>query len=231
MTAADYSLWMEMRPIDRLIAWAKERGWKGAELARRLGVDRQNISNWKKRGLPAEWLEPAARLFGRSVDSLLGRDSVKLFLVGPEANNNVEPISERRKVPVISWVQAGALTDVVDNYEPGQADEWVDAIFSKPGVRSFALRVQNDSMTNPHGSPSFPEGSVIIVDPDRAPLVGDYVVAKDIVTQRATFKKLASDGSRYFLRALNPGYPPVEIDSPELRVIGVVTEYFVGSKL
>lgn len=226
-----YSRRMSQRPIDVALAWARERGWNNSAFARELGVERQNVSNWQKRGLPPEWHERVASVFGKSVDALLGRDAVKLFLVAPETNNNVEPLQERKKVPVISWVQAGALNGVVDNYEPGQADEWVDALYSKPGPRAFALRVQGESMLNPLGSPSFPEGSIVIVDPDRAPVVGDYVIAKDVATQKATFKRLASDGARWFLRPLNPAFPTIEIDSPELRVIGVVAEYFVGAKL
>jgi SOS-response transcriptional repressor LexA len=78
---------------------------------------------------------------------------------------------------------------------------------------------------------NFPEGCLIIIDPERAPKSGDYVVAKDVVTQKATFKKLTTDGASWFLKPINPAYPTKEIDDPALRVIGVVIEWQTGGKL
>lgn len=145
---------------------------------------------------------------------------------------NVSPISAIRRVPLISWVQAGSWADVQDNYHPGDADEWASAYDSTPSDNSFALRVDGDSMTSPvPGRLSFPEGTVLIVDPNRAAGAGDYVIAKDVQTQRATFKQLATDGGRWFLRPLNPAYPTVEIDDPAIRVIGRVIEYQTRGKL
>ena len=40
------------------------------------------------------------------------------------------------------------------------------------------------------GKYSFPEGSDIICDPDKECTVGSFVIAKDIRTQKTTFKKL-----------------------------------------
>ena len=86
-------------------------------------------------------------------------------------------------------------------------------------------------MTSTGAGVSFPEGTIIIVDPERAPKAGDYVVAKDVIHQKATFKKLTTDGSAWYLKPLNPAYPTKEIDDPAMRVIGVVIEYQTGGKL
>lgn len=59
-------------PIDRALAWAAARGWNQSQLADKLGVKPQHVTNWKTRGMPPEWHAPVARLFGRSVDELLG---------------------------------------------------------------------------------------------------------------------------------------------------------------
>lgn len=139
---------------------------------------------------------------------------------------------KRRRIPLISWVQAGAWRDVQDNFHPGDADEWAIAFESSPSKNAFALRVVGDSMTNPiPGGRTFPEGTVIIVDPGRAAGAGDYVIAKDVQTQQATFKQLATDGGRWYLRPLNPTYPVVEIDDPAIRVIGRVIEFLSRGKL
>lgn len=149
----------------------------------------------------------------------------------PNSQRNVIPVTSRGRVPLISWVAAGNLGEVQDMYAPGEADEWIDTE-TQPGQSAFALKVTGDSMTSPYpGEVSFPDGSIIIVDPGRSASAGDFVVAKDVNTQQATFKKLAHDGGRWFLKPLNPTYPTVEIDDPGLRVIGRVIESVTRRKL
>lgn len=146
--------------------------------------------------------------------------------------DNVRPATTRGRVPVISWVAAGNLGEITDMYQPGEAEHWHDVHDTQPGSHAFALVVEGDSMTSPHpGERSFPEGTIIVVDPDRGYSAGDYVIAKDVNTQRATFKKLAQDGGRWFLKPLNPSYPTIEIDDPAVRVIGRVIEFRYGGKL
>jgi len=167
-----------------------------------------------------------ARFFDVTVDQLLQPD------LGADSSETKVWKPNRRRLPIISWVQAGMWRDVEDNFHPGDADEWAVAFESNPGKNAFALRVQGDSMTSPiPGARTFPEGTIIIVDPGRAAGPGDYVIAKDVQTQQATFKQLITDGGRWFLRPLNPSYPTIEIDDPAIRVIGRVIEYLSRGKL
>lgn len=145
---------------------------------------------------------------------------------------NVQPVTTKGRVPLISWVIAGNLEEIQDMYQPGEADEWVETTEAKPGKNSFALRVSGDSMTSPYpGDISFPDGTIIVVDPSRACDAGDFVIAKDVATQQATFKRLVHDGGRWFLKPLNPAYPIIEIDDPALRTIGRVIESHTRRKL
>ena len=149
-----------------------------------------------------------------------------------EQKSNVGPVSARKTVPLISLIKAGSWGDVQDDFQPGEADEWIDAYETQPGENAFALRVTGDSMTSPYpGDMSFPDGTIIIVDPARAAHAGDFVVAKDVGTQTATFKRLAHDAGRWYLKPLNPTYPSIEIDDPAIRVIGRVIEFRRGGKL
>ena len=56
----------------RIMRWSKSRGWNQSDLASELGLAPQNVSNWKYRDVPPEKYADIARLFGRSVDELLG---------------------------------------------------------------------------------------------------------------------------------------------------------------
>lgn len=211
------------------LRWARaQRGLTQGQLAKRAGVSQGTIGNAESgiRDKPRELLK-IARALQASPDWLeSGRGDWRAEEV------NFEEVAIQRRVPLISWVVAGNWLEVQDPYEPGDAQEWADAYDTRPGDHAFALRVTGDSMTNPiPGDRSFPDGTVIIVDPGRAASAGDFVIAKDVATQKATFKRLVSDGGRWFLKPLNPTYPTIEIDDPDIRVIGKVVEYQVRGKL
>lgn len=131
-----------------------------------------------------------------------------------EASNLRPAGALRGRVPVISAVQAGHFTDAVDNYAPGDADEWIDV--GVPVKRhTFALVVEGDSM-----EPEFTEGMRVVVEPDMTPEIGDYVVAGN--GEQATLKKLVRDGNDLYLKPLNPRYPIKPLG--DARIIGVVRE-------
>lgn len=123
------------------------------------------------------------------------------------------------KIPLISWVQAGAFVEVHDPYHVGEFEKEVETT-KRMSSTSFALRVQGDSMQAPEGL-SIPEGFIIHVDPERAWTNGDLVVAKLHDEQAATFKKLVIDGDRMYLKPLNPRYPIIECTG-EVHIVGVV---------
>lgn len=136
-----------------------------------------------------------------------------LATLSSDSNVRAAPAS-RGRVPVISNVQAGHLTDVVDNFSPGDADEWIET-----GVpinrHTFALIVEGDSM-----EPVFTAGMRVVVEPDISANIGDYVIAGN--GEQATLKKLVSDGGELYLQPLNPRYPIKPLG--DARIIGVVRE-------
>lgn len=72
--------------------------------------------------------------------------------------------------------------------------------------------------------PKYQDGDIIFVDPDVAPSHGSHVVVRLGDEQEATFKQLVLEGSRRFLRALNPDWPGpklIEIDG-NATIVGVV---------
>lgn len=132
---------------------------------------------------------------------------------------------ERRsivRVPLISWVAAGQMCESPDLYHPGDSEEWTETSV-RVSASSYALRVVGDSMTNPHGSPSIPDGCVVIIDPEAEAVPGKIVVVKRKNQDDATLKKLVVDGSLYFLKPLNPAYPLTQL-TDEHVICGVAKQ-------
>lgn len=125
-------------------------------------------------------------------------------------------------VPLISWVQAGKWKDVVDNLQPGQGEQWIHTT-ARVGPHAYALRIVGDSMTNPAGAPSFPDGTIIIVDPDRAADPGKFVVVRQRDSEECTFKQLVRDAGHLYLKPLNPRYPLLEM-AQDAVICGVLVQ-------
>lgn len=126
-----------------------------------------------------------------------------------DSDNNVEParaLHAARNYPVISNVQAGGWTEVCDQFQPGDADDWMPSTFDL-GRCGYMLRVTGKSMLDPYGKYSFPPGSILHVNPDVDPVVNQFVVVRRDGENLATFKRLVElDGVR-FLEAINPDWP------------------------
>lgn len=151
----------------------------------------------------------------KEIAALQGGANVKLL--------DAEELARKKKqIPLISFVQAGSLTDVGDLIP----DEYIEAFGDHPDG-CFALKVSGDSMT-----PVFDDGDYVVIDPARCPKIGSYVVARSDMTgmSEATLKQyfevdFDEDGRKIFeLRPLNPMYPPMHSVKHKLHVIGVVAE-------
>lgn len=132
---------------------------------------------------------------------------------------NVEPatLKKMRPVPVISWVTAGRWEAVCDNFQPGDADDWIET--EVKGKNVFALKIKGDSM-----EPEFNEGEIVIVNPHVEAKSGDYVVVKNNEDE-ATFKQLKIYGETTVLHPLNPKYPDIELKKGvHYHIVGKIVE-------
>jgi len=115
-------------------------------------------------------------------------------------NNNVAPGPEiKSTVPLISWVQAGAWSEINEIREC-DAMRYMCPVNSS--AKTFALKVQGVSM-----EPKFYEGDLIFVDPEAECIHGSYVVARLDDNNEATFKQLIIESGHKFLKAANPNWP------------------------
>lgn len=140
----------------------------------------------------ARELEKALELPGGYLDMAFGPD---------DSGNAVVLSSTGRKLPVISSITAGSWCEAVDNFHPGDADEWIEAP-GPVGPNAFILKIEGISM-----QPMFFEGDKIVIDPAQDARPGHFVVAKRASDQAVTFKQLRFEDGTYFLYALNPDWP------------------------
>lgn len=180
------------------------------QLADKVGVSRGSIQMWErgdtapKRGNQ----QAVADALGITVAELMGlQTSAKVVRISGPAADAVEAMASMGAVPLISWVQAGAWSDVSDPFLPGQADEWLPCPVAH-GPHTYAVRVRGESMFNPAGRPSYADGDIIFVDPSREAKHGDRVIVRLDDHAEATFKQLLIEDGRKLLKALNPEWAP-----------------------
>ena len=137
-------------------------------------------------------------------------------------DSNVMPAPDNRgDVPVISWVQAGNWCEAIDNFETGDAERWIPCPVAH-SKHTYALRVRGDSMVAQHvGSQTFPEGTLIYVDPERPIISGKKVIARLINSNEVTFKVYREEAGKKWLVPLNPIYDKIEIVEG-IHICGVV---------
>lgn len=138
-----------------------------------------------------------------------------------DAGNISQKLAIGGRVPLISLVAAGNWGEAVNNLEPGQADEWIATTVTVK-KHTYALRVQGDSMVSASGKYSFPDGAIIIVEPEEEARHGSFVIVRQNGSE-ATFKQLVHDGGQMYLKPLNDRYPIMPM-RPDAVICGVVKQ-------
>ena len=199
--------------IDTTIREGRRRlGWSEQQFAEAVGVTRGAVQQWEKPNgtAPKRATQPrVAQVLGISVAELM---------TGSNVSGQIEL---RGEVPLVSEVEAGDYT-AIDNFMTpvGQGLELVP-VNVQVKRHTFGLRVHGDSMIS-DSHDSFPEGSILIVEPDMEALPGDFVIVKN-AERETTFKQLVKDSGEFYLKPLNARYPIKPLGCAE--VIGVVREF------
>lgn len=194
----------------------EERHLNQSQLAVLLGVDPQTITNWKRRGMPADKHELAADKLGITVDQLLGRAALL---------RSNEPKPRRYSYPIIDRIPAGSPRNPADPYPPGAGHRTYDT-YTRLSDNAFGLVIDGSSMT-----PRFQDGDDVLIEPALNPTPGEFVAAANAEGQ-VTFKKyrprgMRADGQEIFeLVPLNDDFPTVRSDEDGgWRVIGIYAEH------
>ncbi len=189
------------------------RGVNNAGLAEKTGVSAPTVSDWTSgviKNLKADnALKIAAAL--KVCPDWLVNGKGPMDESDPPNTEPGPPIY--RDVPLISWVHAGEPREAVDPLHPEDAEERIPSPV-RVNPSSYALRVRGDSM-----APDYPNGMVIIVEPDVDWTSGQHIIAKNGEGE-AVFRKISREAGEWMMVPLNSHYPPRPLG--EYHVIGVV---------
>lgn len=199
---------VEMRTL--ITVGRKRLGLSVTVFALALGVTRGAVQQWER----PDGTAPKRSRMGR-IAALLSISAGELQFGGPPDR---PLISSRQRVRVISEVEAGGFSNI-DNFADGKPFETV-AVTVEVKRHTFALKVHGNSMCSPIGE-SFPEGTLIVVEPEMTAEPGDYVIALNHNDQ-GTFKQLLLRDGVLYLHPLNKRFKPVPLGTS--KIIGVVRE-------
>jgi len=172
----------------------------------RIAVNKENVLKF------AELLDVSPEEIDPSIEPLLK----PIRLAERKKNSNFD--TNVKKYPLYTNEQ---LLAMYSSGRPVTPFTYISTI-KEASNNSFWLKVSGHSMTAAQGiKPSFPEGVLILVDPEAAVTVGSFCVATLDNHSTLTFKKYDFDGTTGYLVPLNAAYIVVDCD-PNTFLVGKV---------
>lgn len=192
------------------------------ELAKLCGVATSAVTQWE-RGTSSPGVESIMRLeqiFNFDAKEFYGLKNNRSPLKLAEATRVYLP--EYKQVPLISSQQAVQWSEEMGKIIKEPEAQWQKTT-AEVGETAFALKMQGRSMQNPNGTPSIPDGAIIIIDPE-APVVDGSIVAIALEgSNEVMIRRQIKEGPHLYLESLNPDYKPIKVEEP-YKLIGVVKQ-------
>jgi SOS-response transcriptional repressor LexA len=122
----------------------------------------------------------------------------------------------------LSLISDKEVSDYIKNNN-FEADRWV---FTERelSLRSFALNIEDDSML-----PRFKKGDVVVIDPEREPEPGEFVVVvngSNSYFRQYRIKGFTEDNQKIIdLYPLNEVYPVISSDTHDIQLVGTMVEH------
>ncbi len=182
---------------ERLRLWRASQNLTQAEASLQLGIDRSYFSQIERGRLPGNGLR--GRFF-------LLEKSAAIKGTGPAA-----AAFGLRNLPVLSWAQAGEVTEISETTR-----EWNEVVPSDVAdEKAFGVRLRGDSM-----EPKFCEGDIAILLPGSTPTNGEIVLA-NLKNQGVLCKIMHVQLNKNLVKlsSYNPAYPPTEYHRKEFHWI------------
>lgn len=184
---------------DRIIARRKALGLSQSELGREIGLTQQAIQQMEDgQTSRTRKMTELTTVLQCSADWLLGGDD--------------EP-DPPQGVGLISWVQAGSVAEIINNFEPRDAIRWID--YPAKHDKMYALEVRGSSMNRVS-----PDKSIIIIDSLDQEMSSNrlYVVSVD---GEATYKRYRSNPPRLEPDSTEP-HDTIFLDGLKYETLGRV---------
>lgn len=176
-----------------------------AALARKLGIPTNKITrilNGDVTDPKASTLLQIANYFGITIEQLLGLESIVR-----EGTSITEPLAQ--SLPIYEFSHPTRMTN-----------EWYRWSSNEIDGDYFALAIDTDLY-----EPTFPQNSLLIVNPDMMPDDRSYIVVKrNDSPQHCSIKKYVLEGNQGYLYPINPKLPVELFDRNLYTVAGVILE-------
>jgi SOS-response transcriptional repressor LexA len=205
----------------RVKAMMQKKGFNQSSLAAACGVAQPSVAKWlsgETKILRSTTALNLAKVLGVNLLWLTeGKGRPEDVVLDPFASTAPEGT---KKIPLLSYVQAGLFSDVGDI----DADEYI-VVSDDVSDRAFALKIRGDSMM-----PDYRQGDLIVIDPDLEPYPSDNVVAQT-EDGETTFKRYRVTGrdnqgrTQFDLVPLNPDFPTYHSTDRDIRILGVEVEH------
>ncbi|MFV4846612.1 LexA family protein [Edwardsiella tarda] len=218
---------MKTEMKDRIRSRRVQLGITQQALAKRLGVSRVSVTKWESGTTKpdGENLHQLASILQVATEWILYGSSSAAPDEIKDDTRVIPYLKPPVAVPIISAVQAGVWTETYASSRRSDVISWTQTT-ANVSDEVFGLVVRGESMTNPSGLPSIPEGSIVIVEPHYGQiddLYGKIVVAVLDGSSEATVKKLVWDSPYSYLMPLNPAFKPIPING-NCRIVGKVVQ-------
>jgi len=181
-----------------------------SEMARRVGIAQPalyRIATGETKNSKVKILLPIAQYFEISIDQLIGIEPLEQKIQGGENNDINEPINANNisntKIPLIEWEQIASWLSNKNN-----SSYKLLATNVATSQKTFALQLKNSAMR-----PLLPEGTIVIIDPERTPKNQDFALVQ-MGKQPPIFKQLLIEGDNIQLKSLNPEFPAYKLNEP-----------------
>ena len=200
-------------------------------IADHVGVKQPTVSQWEAdlmvpRGESLKKLEEILKTNSDWILHGKGNPDARYVLVQPDSQEFKAISLSTKRIPVLSWVQAGSWSDIGCDDPAMTCSEWTETS-ADVSDHAFALIVRGDSMFNPSDKRSLADGVLVVVDTvfnaEPESLNHKIVVAMLEGTNEATIKEFIKDGPNMYLNPLNPRYPIIHIDE-RCRIVAVAKE-------
>lgn len=195
----------------------KEADMNVSELARQTGVIQSalhRIMTGDTTNPNVNTLRPLAKFFAISLSQLLGDEPLPLDKL---QSTHAADMLTAAYLPILTWDDIQPwLDNLIDAKK--KPPEWISTE-KQVGSKAFSLKIETDS----YGL-MFKKGSLIILDPDRAPQDGDLILVKLKSEPDILFKQFIKDGNDIYLRPVNTEIHRMKLLDEPYKLLGTFIE-------